>query len=186
MEEISNLEFWSDAGIFSANDRRRMLDIEFISELAVAVLNGLQNKKKRLEEFYQQYETEFEGQEKLRAIFVHVLGEIEQLLPDLPKTRWKKKSDFYTLFVKLARHASQLPLSADQRETVSGVLHWLASTVDQVIKEETAPTEITNHEVLDYVKYVERAASDLGARRERERVLDEVLRPVFTPAPAAA
>lgn len=54
MEEVSNLEFWSTAGLFSANDRRRMLDIEFISELAVAVLNGLQNKKKLLEEFYQQ------------------------------------------------------------------------------------------------------------------------------------
>ena len=38
MEEISDFEFWSDAGIFSANDRRRMLDIEFISELSVAVL----------------------------------------------------------------------------------------------------------------------------------------------------
>lgn len=60
MEEISDFEFWSDAGLFSANDRRRMIDIEFISEIAVAVLNGLQNKKKRLEEFYQQYETSFE------------------------------------------------------------------------------------------------------------------------------
>jgi hypothetical protein len=46
MDEISDYEFWSDSGIFSANDRRRMLDVEFISEVAVAVLNGLQNNKR--------------------------------------------------------------------------------------------------------------------------------------------
>jgi uncharacterized protein with ParB-like and HNH nuclease domain len=43
MEELSDLEFWSSINIFSANDRRRMLDTEFVSELAVAYLNGLQN-----------------------------------------------------------------------------------------------------------------------------------------------
>jgi hypothetical protein len=178
MEEISDFEFWSEAGIFSANDRRRMLDIEFISELAVAVLNGLQNKKKRLEEFYQQYETKFEDQEKLRSIFIRVLGEIEQLVPNLIKTRWRKKSDFYTLFLKLAQHIGQLPLAADHRTIVAQALSGLASDVDGVITEEVVPEGISQN-VLDYVKYVERAASDLGPRKERARVLDEVLKLVF-------
>jgi len=185
MEEISNLDFWSEAGMFSANDRRRMLDIEFISELAVAVLNGLQNKKKLLEEFYQQYETNFDDQEKLRGIFNHVLGEIEQLIPNLSKTRWRKKSDFYTLFIKLAGHASQLPLSADKRVIAAAALENLASSVDRVIKDELTEGEIAPAHVLDYVKYVERAASDLTARRERERIVDEVLAPIFAPAPVA-
>jgi uncharacterized protein with ParB-like and HNH nuclease domain len=66
MEELADLEFWNNAGIFSANDRRRMLDVEYVSELAIAVLNGLQNKKKNLEEFYQQYETKFESAQQLR------------------------------------------------------------------------------------------------------------------------
>lgn len=179
MEEISDFEFWSDAGIFSANDRRRMLDVEFISELAVAVLNGLQNKKRRLEEFYQQYETNFEQAEKLRAIFIHVLGEIEQLLPNIAKTRWRKKSDFYTLFLKFAQHASQLPLAADRRQVASGALMHLATSVDQVTRDGPTNGLSTNRPVLDYVKNVERAASDLAARRERERVLTEVLADVF-------
>jgi hypothetical protein len=186
MEDLSDLDFWSEAGMFSANERRRMLDIEFISELAVAVLNGLQNKKKLLEEFYQQYETKFEDQEKLRSIFNHVLGEIEQLVPNLSKTRWRKKSDFYTLFVKLARHVSQLPLAADQRNVAAEILQNLASSVDRVIKDEGEQGEIVPTNVLDFVKYVERAASDLAARRERERVLDEVLAPIFAIAPTSS
>jgi len=131
-----------------------------------------------LEEFYQQYETNFEDQEKLRSIFIRVLGEIEQLIPNLTKTRWRKKSAFYTLFVKLARHVGQLPLAADQRTIVAEALRGLASAVDRVITEEVAPEEV-GPRVVDYVKYVERAASDLGPRKERERVLDEVLKPVF-------
>jgi hypothetical protein len=191
MEGISDFEFWSTAGLFSANDRRRMIDIEFISELAVAVLNGLQNKKKRLEEFYQQYETSFEDEEKLRGIFVRVLGEIDQLLPDVAKTRWRKKSDFYTLFVKLAKHSTQLPLTADKRDIVAQRLMDLANRVDELNANDPpslAPGDLdimseeeksAARHAKEYLQNVERAASDLGARKERERVLDELLAPVM-------
>jgi len=179
MEDISDLEFWSDAGIFSANDRRRMLDTEFISELAVAVLNGLQNKKKQLEEFYQQYETKFEDAERLRDVFVHVLGEIAQVLPTISKTRWRKKSDFYTLFVTLAQYSGHLPLSAEKRDMASKALLGLAVAVDKATSADDEEGDAVEPKVGDYVRYVERAASDLGSRRERERVLKEVLKGVF-------
>jgi Protein of unknown function DUF262 len=179
MEEISDLEFWSDARIFSANDRRRMLDVEFISELAVAVLNGLQNKKKQLEEFYQQYETKFDEAERLRNVFVQVLGEIAQVLPDISKTRWRKKSDFYTLFVTLAQYLGHLPLAAEKRDSAMKVLTDLGRAVDEAISAEGESRRSVDPKVADYIRYVERAASDLGSRRERERVLKEALAGVF-------
>lgn len=179
MEDISDFEFWSDAGIFSANDRRRMLDVEFVSELTVAVLNGLQNKKKRLEEFYQQYETSFEDAESVRSLFIQVLGEIGQVLPNIARTRWKKKSDFYTLFVTLAQYPGHLPLSAEKRNLASDGLTTFGAAVDDAIREEPTVNGPIDQRVTDYVKNVERAASDLGSRRERERVLKEVLAKVF-------
>ncbi len=179
MEEISDLEFWSEAGIFSANDRRRMLDVEFISEVAVAVMNGLQNKKKLLEEFYQQYETHFEDSERVKSIFVQVLGEIEQILPNISKTRWRKKSDFYTLFVTFAQYISRLPLSSERREVARATLIDLATSVDEVIRGDRSEGAAADQRIVDYVKNVERAASDLGSRRERERILKEVLSEVF-------
>lgn len=175
MEQISDFEFWSESGMFSANDRRRMLDVEFISELAVAILNGLQNKKKQLEEFYQQYETSFEDEEKVRDLFVRVLGEIGQILPNIAKTRWRKKSDFYTLFVTLAQYSDQLPLAAEKREVASRVLLELGEAVDRASRRDPGEIGVPDRNVADYLKYVERAASDLGSRRERERVLKEVL-----------
>jgi Protein of unknown function DUF262 len=178
MEELADLEFWSSAGLFSANDRRRMLDVEFVSELSVAVLNGLQNKKKNLEEFYQQYETKFEEAEHLKSIFTRVLGEIEQVLPDLSKTRWRKKSDFYSLFLKFAKHAAALPLAAEVRANASSALMGFAATVDSVVSDAVDPAT-TDHDIQTYVKNVERAASDLGSRKAREQALDHKLAAVL-------
>lgn len=179
MEHISDYEFWDDSGIFSANDRRRMLDVEFISELSVAYLNGIQNKKKKLEEYYQQYEESFDEATELQAMFVAVLGELAQVLPGLSKTRWRKKSDFYSLFLAFARNVKELPLSAEKRQVASTVLSEFAEQIDAVIKEMLpADTEVRNV-VTDYVKNVERAASDLARRTERDRILSEILVNVF-------
>lgn len=178
MEELADLEFWATASIFSANDRRRMLDAEFMSELAVAVLNGLQNKKKNLEEFYQQYETEFEESEHVRSIFLKTLGEIEMLFPRISETRWKKKSDFYTLFLTLAKRSNSIPFSSDQRTQASQILLTFAHTVDQVISEQI-PTDQADAEIQSYVRNVERAASDLGSRKAREAALEQKLSAVF-------
>jgi hypothetical protein len=179
MDAISDYEFWSDSGIFSASDRRRMLDVEFISELAVAVLNGLQNKKKNLEEFYQQYETSFEDEEHLRDLFVTTLGEIRHILPDLSSLRWKKKSDFYTLFLVFAENATSLPLSAEKRAAARQKLVSFALLVDEAIKAAGDNAIPVQQDVRDYLRNVERAASDLGSRRERATTVNQVLTGVF-------
>jgi hypothetical protein len=44
MTQISQMPFWINSGLFTSNDVRRMLDIEYISELASAFLFGPQNK----------------------------------------------------------------------------------------------------------------------------------------------
>ena len=180
MEEIADFEYWDDAGVFSANDRRRMIDVEFVSELAVAHLNGLQNKKKNLEEYYQLYEESFDDAAAVRRLFVSVLGEIEQVIPSLAKTRWRKKSDFYTLFLTFAAYAHRLPLAADKRDLASATLMRFATDVDSAIKESRPEGDPIPQCIQDYVKNVERAASDLGTRTERSRVLKELLSPILS------
>lgn len=112
-------------------------------------------------------------------MFVTVLGELAQVIPGLSKTRWRKKSDFYSLFLAFARNVERLPLAAEKRDAARAVLSEFAEQVDAVIKEmlpegTKAPTTVT-----DYVKNVERAASDLATRTERDRVLNEILAEVF-------
>jgi hypothetical protein len=53
-----------------------MLDVEFVSELAIAVLRGPQNKKASLDRWYRTYEEEFEERAEIEQTFEQVLGEL--------------------------------------------------------------------------------------------------------------
>ncbi|MGZ8191639.1 MAG: DUF262 domain-containing protein [Methylococcaceae bacterium] len=133
MQEISNYKYWNTTGIFSPLNVRRMMDIEYISELAVAVLHGFQNKKETLDKYYQEYEEEFEARDDLISTFQVVIYELEQLYPDIKTTRWKKKTDFYSLFLYLSSHEKLLPLSTDKRLKVRSILDDFSNMVDSYV-----------------------------------------------------
>ena len=112
-------------------------------------------------------------------MYLQVLGEIAQILPNLAKTRWRKKSDFYTLFVTMSKYSSQLPLAAEKRDLAASKLVSFSAAVDDAMKADRDNNIQIEPRVADYFRYVERAASDLGSRQQRERVLTEVLMGVF-------
>jgi murein L,D-transpeptidase YcbB/YkuD len=203
MNGLSNQEYWSDAGLFTPNDIRRMMDVEFISELAVAMLHGLQNKKQSLDKWYTAYEKDFEQQLYVEAVFAKVLGELSQLLPNIHRTRWRKKSDFYTLFFVVAAHEQSLPLASDQRHLASEKLNRFQEQVTEYIRQ-TAPRSASETDesdleaignpteeplgpghsqypidVVQYAAAVQRAASDLANRRIRARQLESILADVW-------
>ncbi len=113
IDTISDNPIWINFGIFSANDIRRMLDREFVSEIAVASLHGIQNKKQSIDSWYRTYEDEFDDSDRLLELFAEVLGELRQVLPNVKLLRWRKKSDFYTLFLVFATHIEALPLTKE-------------------------------------------------------------------------
>jgi hypothetical protein len=164
--------FWSEAGLFSANDHRRMLDHEFISELAIAFLHGPQNKKDRLDPYYQLHEEIFEESEDLVAAFKSTTSEIAQLLPHLTDTRWRKKSDFYTLFLVLIKRVSGFPLARDEREKTGQLILEFGSGVDSLLRMEEDEWERANPLVVRYARSVARAASDKANRITREQSLN--------------
>jgi len=180
MEEIADFEMWDSIGIYSANDRRRMLDIEFISELTIAYLNGIQNKKRKLEEYYQIYEVEFPYVEKVRTAFVIILEEIMRVLPEIGKTRWKKKSDFYSLFLVFAANESMLPLGSEKKAIANNILMKYSQEIDAYInRDEGFVNSEPRSSVVYYVEATEKAASDLGSRKQRDVYLKNELKTVF-------
>lgn len=178
MEDIADQELWGEFGVFTPNDVRRMLDVEFVSELAVAVLHGMQNKKQTLEKFYGIYESEFDQEARIRSVFRETLGELRMVLPDLVTTRWRKKSDFYTLFLVFAEHLVALPLSREQRALASEALRTFAASVDSLLTLDAKPHG-QDPLAIDYAQAVERAASDLQNRVTRRDAVSKLLEPVF-------
>lgn len=134
VEEIADRKIWNDFGLFSADDIRRMRDVETVSELAVAALNGPQNKKLTLDKWYQTYEEDFPERTALEGTFDAVLTQLVDLVPDLKKSRWRKRSDFYSLFGALARREAVLPLAPDVTSALSEQLAEFADDVDQAVQ----------------------------------------------------
>jgi len=180
MEKLADEDAWTAFGLFTPNDVRRMLDVEYVSELAVALLHGLQNKKDSLEKWYGAYEENFDEQPEVETTFLKVTGEIAQLLPDIRNTRWRKKSDFYSLFLYLADLRRQLPLSSDQRKLVADQLRRFGEEVTTLLKDgndlEAGERERAGNEhERSYALNVSRAASDLQSRKRRGEALAGVL-----------
>lgn len=179
MQELANYGYWSTTGIFTPLNTRRMLDIEYVSELAVAILHGHQNKKETLDQYYAAYEEEFEQKDELVEKFRRVIYELEHLLPDIKNTRWRKKSDFYSLFLLLSDKAASLPLSTDQRTAARSSLDSFAAKVNSAVSGQHEET-LTDSE-RSYVRSI-RASSDIGNRKRRHESLEWLLAPVFNPA----
>ena len=167
--------FWSESSIFTANDIRRMLDHEYISELAAAYLHGTQNKKDKLDTYYQLYEEAFEAKDELIAAFRSTTSEISQVLPNLASTRWKKKSDFYTLFLVMIDQRSSFPFTSNQRDNVSGCLLNFGEEVTALLKLDPSEWENPSPLVSEYTRAVGRAASDRGNRETRKTALSSYL-----------
>lgn len=179
MEEIADYDQWESFGLFTPSAVRRMLDVEFISEVAVGILHGPQNKKSSLDKWYKTYETRFDEAKKLRETFRVTIAEVEKVLPALRETRWRKRSDFYSLFLCLAAHEEEFPLSTVKRVKAGRALQRLGEQVDSVIAARSSSNKpvskgIPRH-ASKYAAAVEKAASDLGSRKARAEVIEKVL-----------
>lgn len=172
MTAISQDDFWVTSGLFTVNDIRRMLDVEFISEIAVARLYGLQNKKTSLDKYYQSFETEFPDRHQIEREFATVLGELSQLFEWPTRTRWSKKTDFYSLFLVLAKHAADIPFDRETRASLNQRLRDFSDAVGAYLTSAPPAEEIL--QARGYARGV-RASSDLGSRRMRDSALESYL-----------
>lgn len=176
--EIAENDVWGELRLFTANDVRRMLDEEYISELVLAKVYGIQNKKVNLEKFYEETEVEFPQEEEIRTMFTKILDQLAPIANVLSRTRWKNKTDFYTLFNTLVRYSDNLPLEADKQVALTDKLISFSEEVMRFMSLDQANEEEFSHHIVNYSKGI-RAATDLNARKTRQESLDDYLKDIF-------
>ena len=155
-----------------------MLDVEYVSELTIALLNGLQNKKDKLEFYYQLYEEDFQDGEYVKDTYDMVLGELLRIIPSISTTRWSKKTDFYSLFLVFANHRSSLPLSKDNRVMAYTKLMEFGEAIKKKMTT-TKEDDITFSEnVENYAKGM-RATTDLSSRKYRNTAMEDELKEIW-------
>ncbi|MFL6137482.1 MAG: DUF262 domain-containing protein [Frankiaceae bacterium] len=166
-EKLVEREEWEQFRIFTKMQRRRMLDTEYVSELIIGSLHWPQNKKESLDAYYRQYADNFPFADEVLSRFEVVLGFLVELFPK-PKmggTRWYRKSDFYTLFLAIARGKILLPRTLGEFDALRDKLTEFSIRVG------AAQTSNEPGSVTAYRDAVGRAATDRSRRVRREEAL---------------
>lgn len=75
-----------------------MLDIEYVSEIFLLTMEGIQEGKGRLDEVYSDYDSEIPDVEAHRRLYENCKSLINLLWPSLTTARFKNLADFYSLW----------------------------------------------------------------------------------------
>ncbi len=174
METLADDEWWIDMRIVNPRQVRRMEDVEYVSELFVGLVAGPQDKKKSIDEFYRDFETDMpEGAtwasrfRRTRELMVETLSESEI-------RAWSGKSDFYTLFLAFGNLTERDLRATKRREAVRNALMDFRQKVDQAKRKDN--TKRFASQVHDYADAVTRAATDVGRRELRLRIVEKLIR----------
>lgn len=96
----THVAFWTNRRILTDANIARMAEAELSSELLVGLIAGLQDKKKSLNKYYEQYEDVFPNQRAIELQFERTLSWLdEQVGSYLAKTAFSRRTLFYSLFM---------------------------------------------------------------------------------------
>lgn len=97
VERIGGWDIWAEKRIFTAAQLRRMRAVEFVGELAILLIEGPQDKKTSLDLYYGKYQDRFPEGKQVEMLLERYLEWIQEALPELDRSRFRKPVDLYAL-----------------------------------------------------------------------------------------
>ena len=157
-EKISENPFFDSSRIFSVKQRRRMLDVEFVEELLTIVLEGVQDKKEYLDNVCEKYVI-LEDERGIEQKFLGVIQDISIIFDletfPIQDTRFRQKSDFYSLFAFVLSLRETGKLKIDKLQEIRNELRGM----DEYIGPQSEDDE--------YREYATRCLSDANSITNR-------------------
>lgn len=175
MESMASGAFWTELGLTTRANVSRMRDVEFVSELFLLTMHGVQDGKPSiLDEFYAEYDSGIPDEEDHRTRFDEVMNYLRSLPLDWPHTRWSNMADLYGLW------AGVLDLPKARRPAKTRAAERLASFEGRVkgFADRLAARELRDPEDEEAVQYydVVRQGSNKDTNRgARAEILKAVL-----------
>lgn len=158
-EELAETPFFEQAKIFTVKQRRRMLDVEYTEELLAIILEGIQDKKDYLDSICEKY-VEMDNRNEVAGIFMSVIRDISRIFDakefPIAPTRFKQKSDFYSLFASVFELQKDYALNIEE---LSGIREQLRE-----ISENVGPQSENGF----YREYATRCLSDANSITNRK------------------
>lgn len=169
-ERSADNPLFQEIGLFTARDIRRMLDVEFASELMLLNLEGVTNKKDLLDEAYARFELEFPEEVEIESEFSSVIGLLRTIIKPSNTSAVKTRSNFYSLYGACLRYLRSTQRSAflnpDKIADQIGAL---------LVAVRAGDVQGKSPEYSQYQEAVSRAASDRSRRAIREDILVRII-----------
>ena len=102
METLADDPFWTDMGVATTARIRRMLDIEYVSEIFILTMIGVQDGKAYLDQVYADYEEDIPNLEAHRRSYEKCKTFMTGLWVHLTTDRFRNLADFYSLWAAIA------------------------------------------------------------------------------------
>lgn len=115
MTALADDPYWTEVGIATRSRIRRMGDVEFVSELYILTMHGVQDGKSTLDGYYAAYDEEIPEEESNDAKFREVLDWLHGLSIEWKDSRYRNLGDLYGLWAAVLRlsEGGQLPPPAE-------------------------------------------------------------------------
>jgi len=100
MEQLAEDLFWEEIGLVTPARRRRMLDVEYVSEFYVLAARGIQDGKDYLDRLYSDWDEEIQAEKRADLRFRMARRYVERVGDsiNLASTRYSNIADFYSLW----------------------------------------------------------------------------------------
>lgn len=171
MEDISEDEFWTENKIVRANEIRRMNDVQFVSDLFISMMHGIQDKTKEMDKYYAYFEENgFPEKARWHRSFQNILDAIVAIFPDLRDARWRNKSDFYTLFMVLNEVLKESYIPKSNYKRIKRDLDKFSAQISEATIKTSKPQRFSK-EVLTYSNAVMKSTTDKDRRITRHKIV---------------
>ena len=173
-------EFWAENKIVTPSDIKRMKDAEYISELFIGMMHGIQKKDQdQIDNYYKLYDEKFLNREEIRRDFEAIERIIKSIFGEsLGKSRWHGKPDFYSLFLAVHDLSKVYYIPPERYEEIRNCFENFGSEIDRTFLVEDKGT-LQGSQIRDYTEYIERQTTNKQARQRRFEILKDLLIPFF-------
>jgi hypothetical protein len=159
--QLSDDPFWQDMGISTTSRIRRMLDVEYVSEIFFVVMHGIKDGRDHLDGYYAEYDSGIPDLERNRRKYEVCKTLIASL--DTYKTRYSNLADLYSLWSAMAKlyDESGDDLKIESKKTRENLIQF-ATKVGEDTRDKLGKT---------YTLAVLQASNSIRSRQIREDII---------------
>jgi len=172
-ERLADNPLFEEMKLFSSRDIRRMVDVEFVSELLIRQMFGIINKKDILEDVYARFEEELPNETVYETELTTAISLIWSVFDTGNMASFKAKGNFYTLYGCAVQYFRQT-----QRKVFAFPDQLKAEISSFLYDVRNKQVSDLEPEKAEYQDSVARASSDKGRREAREKIIWAIVRKV--------